>query len=142
MVASAQPDGAGRAVAAHKAAGHEDGEPCGHALEHRCDENAAEHEGHAVLQDLCGSVEHEGVAHSAEHILKTALAAPAQIHGGEQHGDEDAGIARGLGAERHPVQAERAENDADEAGDERRGDEQVLQERNAGSDDLSEDEQR
>lgn len=110
-------NGGRRAVAADEAAGHENGEPFGYALEHRGDKNAAENKRDAVLQDFGGAVQHEGVAHLTEHLLEAALTASTQIKGGEQHGDKYAGIARGLGAEGYPIQTERPENDADEAGD-------------------------
>ena len=126
---------------ADEASGHENGEPFGYALEYRGDENAAEDESDTVLKNLGGAVQHEGVAHLAEHLLEAALAAPTQVEGGEQHGNEDAGIAGGLGAQGHPVQAEGSEDDADEAGDQSRWDKEVLQQRNAGSDNLSENQQ-
>jgi hypothetical protein len=141
VVASAQPPSSNTepmaaAVAAHEAAGHEDGEPCRHSLEHRGNEDAAEHKGHAVLEYLGGAIEHERISHAAEHILEAALAASSEVHGGEQYCDEDAGITGCLGAQGHPIQAERPQNDADEAGNESRGDEQVLQQGHAGANDL------
>ena len=81
------------AVAADEASGHEDGEPFGYALEHCGDKDAAEDKRDAVLQDFGGAVQHESVAYLTEHLLEAALAASTQIKSGEQHGDENAGIA-------------------------------------------------
>ena len=80
-------------MAADEAAGHENGEPFGYALEHRGDKDAAEDKCDAVLQDFGGAVQHESVAHLTEHLLEAALAASTQVEGSEQHGDKNASVA-------------------------------------------------